>query len=282
MSTDQNGTPKQFLTLYNEVHTAIYNDDSLNAFHVALWDALFYFCNRSRWSEWFTVPNSELIRQSKVGRSSIQEYRKQLADKGYIEFRSSKTKKAPTAQGDDRTTKLNEYHLCTMPPHGIANNTTMPPHGIADNNTMPPHGIANDSTMPPHGINYAATRQRYIRQEDNIKDNTPKIGDMYSNNKKSAKQKTASAAEPESFKEFYAAYPKHVHHKDALKAWIKLDPDDALKKRIMKSVEEHKKTNKWKNGYAEEPATFLNQELWTDELEEVKPASDNYYPYFTD
>lgn len=77
--------------------------------------------------------------------------------------------------------------------------------------------------------------------------------------------------EPESFKRFYAEYPKKVSRADALKAWRKIKPDTELSETIVQAVknqiqwrEEAERIGAfyplWKN-----PSTWLNGNCWQDE-----------------
>lgn len=72
------------------------------------------------------------------------------------------------------------------------------------------------------------------------------------------------------FETFWKAYPKKRSKGAALKAWNKLKPNEEFTSRILKSVEEHKKTQDWiKQGgqFIPYPATFLNQGCYDDEIE---------------
>jgi phage replication O-like protein O len=81
-------------------------------------------------------------------------------------------------------------------------------------------------------------------------------------------KKTPSApkAEPAGFAEFYQAYPKKKGRKEALAAFAKLNPDADLLAQIMAGVAMAKKDPQWRRGVIPHPATFLNNERWTDEV----------------
>jgi DNA-binding MarR family transcriptional regulator len=68
------------------------------------------------------------------------------------------------------------------------------------------------------------------------------------------------------FETWYAAYPKHVGRKPALKAWLKLDPDSVLVETIMTATARYAdlKTDV-EARFVLDPATWINQERWTDE-----------------
>lgn len=70
------------------------------------------------------------------------------------------------------------------------------------------------------------------------------------------------------FDDFWSLYPRRVARKDALKAWQKIDP--IHHNDILEAVPYHKRTEDWrKDGgkYIPYPASWLNGERWTDEME---------------
>jgi hypothetical protein len=72
------------------------------------------------------------------------------------------------------------------------------------------------------------------------------------------------------FDAFWKAYPKKVGKDAASKAFAKRKPDDKLLKEILQAVELQKVSDQWtKDGgqYIPNPATWLNQGRWMDELE---------------
>lgn len=72
------------------------------------------------------------------------------------------------------------------------------------------------------------------------------------------------------FEEFWSTYPKKVGKGAAEKAWTKIKPDKALCNIMLSAIERQKTSAQWKkeNGqYIPNPATWLNQCRWEDELE---------------
>lgn len=66
------------------------------------------------------------------------------------------------------------------------------------------------------------------------------------------------------FLQFWNAYPRKVAKKDALKAWIVLDPDAAVIAEILAALEWQRKL--WGDlQFVPHPATYLRSERWTDE-----------------
>lgn len=82
------------------------------------------------------------------------------------------------------------------------------------------------------------------------------------------------------FDEFWKCYPKKVGKPVALKAWLKIKPNDALFAEILEALKKHKKLEQWKKDkgqYIPNPATWINQHRWEDEIDGAIPdaAGDN-------
>lgn len=74
------------------------------------------------------------------------------------------------------------------------------------------------------------------------------------------------------FDEFWQSYPHKVGKKAALSAWKKLKPNAGLRAKIMESLQTQKSSHQWRreNGrYIPNPATWLNQGRWDDQLDQV-------------
>ena len=107
-----------------------------------------------------------------------------------------------------------------------------------------------------------------IEQQNNNKLTTDMLTDeqqTYTNkNVKNVKKKEIST----SFMKFYEAYPKRIGRADAIKAWVKLKPDDTLLELMLQKIELFKQSEDWikDNGkYIPYPATWLNGKRWEDE-----------------
>ena len=75
------------------------------------------------------------------------------------------------------------------------------------------------------------------------------------------------------FEDFWNFYPKKVGKGAAEKSWEKLKPDLSV---ILVAIEQQKQSDQWKKDggrYVPNPATWLNQKRWEDELDEA-PAPD--------
>jgi hypothetical protein len=85
------------------------------------------------------------------------------------------------------------------------------------------------------------------------------------------KPTTLRAEDAARFNRWYGVYPKHEKRPEAERAWSKLLPDDELTARLIADVEARTAGRKWAEGYVEQPATYLNQRVWEDDIEPLRP-----------
>ena len=86
------------------------------------------------------------------------------------------------------------------------------------------------------------------------------------------------AEREKAFADFWTAYPRKVGKQDARKAFEKV-PFDALSA-LIPAVEQQKKSKQWKKDdgqYIPNPATWLNQGRWEDQLDEAKSEYEKMY-----
>lgn len=84
-----------------------------------------------------------------------------------------------------------------------------------------------------------------------------------------AKRRTLTTQQQARFDRWYAAYPKRAHRLDAERAWQRLDPDDDLTELLLADIPARLEGRKWADGYIEDPARYLNQYAWEDDIEPV-------------
>jgi len=83
------------------------------------------------------------------------------------------------------------------------------------------------------------------------------------------------------FDSFWKAYPKKVGKGAAEKSFAKYKPDDALTETMIRAITAQKQSRQWKEGYIPNPATWLNQKRWLDEMEEeALPFTDPPEPAY--
>lgn len=124
------------------------------------------------------------------------------------------------------------------------------------------------------------------KENDSLSSNTVK---QETKNKAIKKQnKELNELQEKQFDKFWQAYPKKVSKKQAQKSWKKINPSLELFEKILKALEMVKQTEQWEkdNGkFIPYPATWLNQERWTDEInmmqdtiKEEQKTKPVYYP----
>lgn len=77
-----------------------------------------------------------------------------------------------------------------------------------------------------------------------------------------------NSAGPDAFEVFFAAYPRKVGREQARQEWVKLSPDESLRKRIVGAVHAWARTPEWqRNGgqFIPKPARWLREQRWDDE-----------------
>ena len=72
--------------------------------------------------------------------------------------------------------------------------------------------------------------------------------------------------DPDGFTEFWTAYPKRTNRKAAATEFRKLKPDAALLATILAAVTAQKSGRQWQEGFVPEPARWLKDQRWTDEV----------------
>jgi len=78
------------------------------------------------------------------------------------------------------------------------------------------------------------------------------------------------------FQAFWSAYPKKQAKVSALKAFEKINPDRVLLSQMIGAIEERRNTEQWQKDsgqFIPNPATWLNNRRWEDELEPLTGPS---------
>jgi hypothetical protein len=70
-----------------------------------------------------------------------------------------------------------------------------------------------------------------------------------------------------SFEEFWLVYPQKTGKGEAYKSWKRFNPDKQLLEIILFAVDAYKQSKRVKDGFVKNPATWLNQRCWEDEVE---------------
>lgn len=87
---------------------------------------------------------------------------------------------------------------------------------------------------------------------------------------------SAKAELSERFDRFWAAYPRKTAKPDALKAFTKLRPDEAMLQTMLAAIQKQKATAQWQEDggrFIPHPATWINGHRWEDEVKSA-PAGN--------
>lgn len=155
----------------------------------------------------------------------------------------------------------------------VNSNDLLPNKNIYKNNNK-----NNNKNIYAHSEN----EQVYNHEDDKQKENDSLSSNTIkqdTKNKAIKKQnKELNELQEKQFDKFWQAYPKKVSKKQAQKSWKKINPSLELFEKILKALEMVKQTEQWEkdNGkFIPYPATWLNQERWTDEIkmmQDIKPV----------
>lgn len=132
--------------------------------------------------------------------------------------------------------------------------------GIPTDNQTETNGVPSGSLVVSIG-------KDRLGEDTNILSNQLDESDSFEAPKKPKRSKKPTEA-PAEFTRFYTAYPRREGKEKALQTWLKLNPNAELAETIISHVERRKETD-WcgkDRQYIPLPATFLNQQRWTDEL----------------
>ena len=224
-----------------------------------LWYCLMAICNRRRWENPFPASRIQIINLTELSDRTIRKARDELKSAGLIDY-------AP--QGANRATiytlKSIADQECCAKMHSTDSSTD-------EECCAKMHSTDEECCAKMHSTNteVLCKNAHYIKHiENNNKNTILSKSNLDDSDLNKAEKNEQSAKEDESFKRFYDAYPRHEGRKPAKRAWDKLKPSEELIEAIISHVEKRKKTN-W-NGkdktFIPLPATFLNQERWTDDL----------------
>ena len=155
--------------------------------------------------------------------------------------------------------KCNHY---TVNP--LRNGSTNEPLLQDNGSTNEPFGDGNGSICAREMVqNVSAHKDEVVTKKQLHKARAHKSNDS------DARKASKSAELVGSFARFWKAYPRKQAKEPAWKAWAKIKPDALLVDRILKAVNEHKRSEQWlRDGgqYIPHPQTWLNQRRWEDEI----------------
>ena len=115
-------------------------------------------------------------------------------------------------------------------------------------------------------------RQRPSTTDDEAQPEPTKCNELRNKNEKEIvkENKKNSPSLLFGFDQFWAAYPRKTAKPDAVKAYGKIKPDEALLAKILTAIEKQKQTAQWQEDggrFVPYPATWLNGHRWEDEVQ---------------
>ena len=162
------------------------------------------------------------------------------------------------------------------------------------------HGKYRDKMSRDERREYQRLYQRSYRKQ-NVNSDSDKLTkfDIQKQKQKQKQNRTetpvrtevpspAAPPTPDAFTAFWAAYPKKVGKAAALKTWKRLRPSQSLSETILATVAQATLSEQWTRGYIPNPARWLNEGRWDDEVEVARPvgvgvaASDWVCPHIKD
>jgi hypothetical protein len=113
---------------------------------------------------------------------------------------------------------------------------------------------------------FAKSMPNQEQEQEQESKKSAKASDVCSPHSKKRKRCDA-AMEPEAFTHWYESYPRHEARADALKAWLKVNPDSTLIASIMSATAEYAAANaETEKKFIKFPAAWLNSKRWQDEI----------------
>ena len=126
------------------------------------------------------------------------------------------------------------------------------------------NGSENGTVPKKEPSQNSGKQSRFSREQSQKRDTEP------STTKRNRQPSSPRAALR--FDEWWAVYPKKVARKPALEKW-KAKHLDAKADELIADVQKRAKSDgRWLDGYVPNPATYLGQERWNDELQPARAA----------
>ena len=206
----------------------------------------------------------------KEGKDAVAASLKELEDAGYIERRMVHGAESGRFSGV-------EYYIFERPPTGrdppVPERWTRSPTEADPPCPEKPDTVKPDAESPcpgkPDTVNPPQLGTKGLSTELTNPPIVPPQGDS-SGGQKAKKEKDAPDWKPDRFAAFWKAYPRKKSKQRAISAWDKLRPSDELLVVMAKALKKQMRTTQWqksKGDYIPYAAKWLNQRLWTDEVE---------------
>nr|DAF39365.1 MAG TPA: replisome organizer protein [Caudoviricetes sp.] len=199
-----------------------------------------------------TATNAQLAAPNGLSEDSISRLIKELEKAGHIEVRYT-----PDARDGHPVRSI--YQVIHAPP-------------LTGKNADKLIGKKTDPLSAKMPMSNVLDNNIYIPPQ------APQGGQACQNASKRKKRIAKSAPDwkPERFEGFWKFYPRHEGRQNAVRAWDKLQPDDALLARIGYALTAQKQSDEWRRGIGiPHASTYLNQQRWTDQPFELPEEADS-------
>ena len=164
----------------------------LSAGQVSLYFALLHVCNRNRWEEWFQAPNQVLSVLTGLSRSGILKARKELKERGMIDF-------------EEHGTKATAYKIMSDSTQDSVQVSTQ--DGVQVDATM--SKITQDSKQVSVQDSKQVSSTIAKSTQVSVQDSTQNSNTLYKHKQKTETETERPPISPiERFEDFLAEYPK--------------------------------------------------------------------------
>lgn len=154
----------------------------LSAGQVSLYFALLHVCNRNRWEEWFQAPNQVLSVLTGLSRSGILKARKELKERGMIDF-------------EEHGTKATAYKIMSDSTQDSVQKSTQVSKQVS----------VQDSKQ----VSSTIAKSTQVSVQDGVQDSTQNSNTLYKHKQKTETETERPPISPiERFEDFLAEYPK--------------------------------------------------------------------------
>lgn len=136
--------------------------------------------------------------------------------------------------------------------------------------TAPATGGNSSETLPKRSSNALDKNRIDQTREEERRVDTGDAPPAAASVRPAPKPAILSRKQQERFDRWYPTYPNKQHRPDAERVFAKLDPDDDLTDRLIADTTARQQGRKWAEGYIEEPARYLRQRVWEDDIEPVR------------
>lgn len=126
----------------------------------------------------------------------------------------------------------------------------------------------------------AKRREKSTKREQAVDESPPNHKPLTTNQEPLTKEPKRESPYQALFNIFWSKYPKKVGKEPALKAFVKRKPDQHLLTQMLNAIGEQIRSESWIKGFVPNPATWLNEGRWQDEVvvgQQVIDKQESFY-----